>query len=82
MKKEIAEYVQNCQTSQKKREYQKTELEEKVERSEEVWKEMSIDHIMKLSKIKGKDFILIVQNQLSEMIYIKTVSEKETAQEI
>lgn len=53
-----------------------------MERSEEIWRQISIDHIMKLSRVHGKDFILIIQDQFSGMIYLKTMSERKTADQM
>lgn len=77
MRKDISEYVKNCPICQKKSDIRKTGIDEKVKRSEEVWKWISLDHIMKLFHSNEKDSILIIQNQFSEMIYLKVVKETE-----
>lgn len=82
MKKETIQYVQNCLKCQKKEEYWKTRLDGKVRRSERTWKQISIDYITKLSWIKKKDLIFVIQDQLSDMIYLKAVREKEIAKKM
>lgn len=41
-----------------------------------------MDHITKFLGIERKDFILVIQDQFSEMIHLKAMKEKETAAEI
>ena len=41
-----------------------------------------MNYITKLSRLKKKDFILIIKNQYNEMIYLKTVKETQTVKEV
>lgn len=82
MRKDTARYVQECPVCQKEREYRKTGLGGEVRRPENVWKQVSIDYITKLPRIKGKDSIFVIQDQLSGMIHLKAVSEKESAKQV
>lgn len=43
---------------------------------------MSVDYITKLPCVKGKDAILVIQDQFSGMVHLKAVSEKETATQV
>lgn len=74
--------MQQCPICQKEGEIRKTGLGDLMKRSDKVWKQVYIDHITKLSKVKGKDSILVIQDQFSGMIHLKTVSEKESAEEM
>lgn len=77
MRKEIGQYIQKCSECQLKQDSQKTGFQGEVARLEQIWKMMSIDHITKLSKVKGKNSIRMIQDQFSGMIYLKAISEKE-----
>lgn len=79
IRKDVIKYVQECPTYQKEEESRKTDLRGLVGRPEKVWKQVSIDHITKLPKVGSKDSILVIQDQFSEMICLKAVSEKEIA---
>lgn len=82
MRKNVAKHVLECEVYQKKRRSEKTGLKEEIERSEKVWKKVSIDYIIKLSRIREKDSILMIQDQLSEMIHLKLITEKEETKKI
>ena len=82
MRKEVEKYVRECQVCQQERAFKKTGMEYEIERSPEVWKEVSIDHITKLSRSNGKDSILVIKDQNSGMIHLKAVREKEKASEV
>lgn len=82
MRKEIFEYVQNCPVCQLEKENRKTGLREEISRPEKVWKQVSIDHIIKLSKSRGKDSILIIQDQMSRMIHLKAVCKKKKTKKV
>ena len=57
-------------------------MEHEIERNSKVWKEVSIDHITKLLKNNKKDLILIIKDQNSKMIHLRTVTEKERTFEV
>ena len=57
-------------------------MEYKIKRSLEVWKEVSIDHIIKLFKNNEKDSILIIKDQNNKIIYLKVVREKEKVSKV
>lgn len=82
MRKDIMKYVQQCETCQKERETKKIGLGEEVGRPEKIWQKVSIDHITKLSRVGGKDSILMIQDQLSGMIHLKAVSENEDTKRV
>lgn len=82
MRRNVLQMIKEYPEYQMERESRKTGLKEEVSRPEEVWQQMSIDHITKLSRIGKRDSILMIQDQFSEMIYLKTVSEKESAMKI
>ena len=41
-----------------------------------------MNHITKLPKLKKKDSILMIKNQYSEMIYLKTVKKSQITKEV
>ena len=82
MRKNVKEYVKECQICQQERTFRGTGMEHEIERSPEVWKEVSIDHITKLLRSNGKDSILVIKDQNSGMIHLRAVKEKEKASEI
>ena len=41
-----------------------------------------MNYIIKLSKSKKKDFILMIKNQCSGIIYLKTVKETQTVKKV
>ena len=41
-----------------------------------------MNHIMKLSRQKKKDSILVIKDQTSEVIYLKTITEKKKTKEV
>lgn len=82
MRKDVARYVKECPVCQKEGETRRTGLGGLVGRPEEVWKWTSVDHVTKLPRTKGKDSILVIQDQFSGMIHLKAVSEKETAKQV
>ena len=57
-------------------------MKHEIERSLEVWKEVSIDYITKLFKNNEKNLILVIKDQNSEMIHFRIVKEKEKVFEI
>ena len=79
---DIKQYVQECMKCQQEREYHKKGIEHEIGRSEKIWKEVSIDHITKLPKTRGKDSILVIKDQGSGMIHLKAVTEKKNAKEV
>ena len=50
MIKDIKQYVREYVKCQQERDYYKRDIEHEIERSKKIWKEISIDHITKLSK--------------------------------
>lgn len=82
MRKDILKCVSECPECQLERESRKTGLREEVSRPEEVWQQVSIDHITKLPRTGGKDSILVIQDQFSGMIHLKAVTEKESAAKV
>lgn len=82
MKREIFEYVKKYLICQLKGKTRKIGLREIIDRPQEVWKQISMNHITKLPKSKEKDSILIIQDQLSEMIHPKAVFEKQKAKKV
>ena len=82
MVRDITKYVQECLSCQKERPNRKLGFGQEISRPEEVWKRVLIDHITKLSKLKEKDFILIIKDQCNRIIYIKTVKETENAKKV
>lgn len=82
MRKNIFRYMQECREYQLEEKSRKQKLRKEIERSEEIWRQVFIDHIIKFLQIKDKDAIIVIQDQFSGMIYIKAVSEKETARQI
>ena len=82
MRKKIDKYVQEYQICQQEQTFKRTEIEYKIERCLKIWKEVSINYITKLSKNNKKDLILVIKNQNSRMIHLKTVKEKEKTSEV
>lgn len=82
MRRGIEEYVKQCPICQKEGETRKKRIIKEVRRLEETWTNVSIDHMTKLPKSRGKDSILIIQDDASGMIYLMPVSEKETAEQV
>ena len=82
MKKEIDKYVRECQICQQERTFKKTGMEHEIERSLEVWKEVSIDYMTKLFRSNEKDSILMIKNQNSKMIHLKAVKKREKTSEV
>lgn len=82
MRKDVAEYVKKCQICQKEEKTRKMGLGDLVGRPDKMWSQVSIDHITKLPEVKGKDSTLVIQDQFSEMIYLKATSEQKKAEQI
>ena len=62
MIKDTIRHVQKCLLCQKKRPNRKLNIEQEIDKSEEVWKEVLIDYITKLLKSRKKDSILIIKD--------------------
>ena len=62
MIKDTIRYVQECLSCQKKRLNRRLDIGQEINRSEEIWKRVSINHIIKLSKSKEKNSILVIKN--------------------
>ena len=82
MRKDVEEYVKECQVCQQERTFRGTDMEHEIGRSLEVWKEVSIDHITKLLRNNGKDSILVIKDQNSGMIHLRVVKKKEKVFEV
>lgn len=82
MRKKILQFINEYSECQLEQEFRKTGLEGEVSRPDEVWQQVSIDYITKLSRTNGKDSILVIQDQFSGILYLKTVSEKKSAAKI
>ena len=82
MIEDIEQHVRKCLECQQERDYHNKGIEHEIERSEKIWKEVSIDHITKLPRIRGKNSILIIKDQRSGMIYLKTIIEKKKVQKV
>lgn len=82
MKKDTIKYIQNCSICQLKKKTQKTGFEEMIKRLEEIWKQIFMNHVIKLLKVKEKDSILIIQDQFSSIIHLRTISKKENSKKI
>ena len=57
-------------------------MKHEIKRSPKVWKEVSINYMIKLLKNNEKDLILIIKNQNSKMIHFKTIKKKKKVSEI
>ena len=79
---DIRQHVQEYMKCQQERDHYKRGIEYEIERLEKIWKEVSIDHITKLPKTRGKDSILVIKDQESGMIYLKTVTEKKNVKKV
>lgn len=60
MRKNVFRHMQECIICQLEGKSRKQELGEEVEHPEKIWKQMSIDHIMKFLRIKDKNSIIVI----------------------
>ena len=67
---------------QQEKDYYKKEIEYEIRRLKKIWKEVSIDYITKLLKTREKNNILVIKNQESEMIHLKTITERKNVKKI
>ena len=82
MIKNTKQYVQEYIKCQQKRDYYKKKIEHEIKRLEKIQKEVFIDYITKLLKIRKKNNILIIKDQESGIIHLKTIIEKENTKEV
>ena len=73
--KDTIRYVRECLLCQKERPNRKLGIGQEIDRSNEVWKGVLIDYIIKLPRSREKDSILVIKNQYSGMIHLKTMKE-------
>ena len=76
IKTDIKKYIQECQKSQQNKvQYMKKTVElHSLEISQGPWQEISINIIEPLSKSKDKDIIVVIVNQFTNMIQLKTTT--------
>ena len=80
--KDIDKYVLECKVCQRKRSNRKLEIKQEISRSEKIWRKVFMNYIIKLSRSKEKNFILIIKNQCNEMIHLKVVKETQTVKKV
>ena len=59
---DIKKHVQEYMKCQQERDYYEKRVEYEIRRLKTIWKKMSIDHIIKLSRIREKDNILVIKD--------------------
>ena len=62
MIKDTIQHVQECLPCQKKKINRRLDIEQEINKLEKVQKEISIDYIIKLSKSRKKNSILVIKN--------------------
>ena len=82
IRKDVERYVQNCQKCQRNTQEVHKGLLAEIQRPQKIWKLVAIDHITKLSPVKGLDAILVIVDWYSGMAYFIPSTEKQTAEQV
>ena len=80
--KNIGKYVENCDMCQRMKNRTEAPVGKLMmnEVLEKVWTHLTVDFIMKLPLVAGKNVILVVCNRLSKMAHFVATIEKTTAE--
>jgi len=80
--RDVGKYVEECDACQRIKN-RIEELAGKLKLSEvleKLWTHLTVDFIMKLPVVAGKDAILVVCDRLSKMMYFVTTTEEMSAE--
>ena len=82
IRKDVEQYVQNCQKCQRNTQEVHKGLLAKIQRPQKIRKLVAMDHITKLPPVKGLDKILVIVDWYSGMAHFIPSTEKQTAEEV
>ena len=82
IKKDVDQYVQNCQKCQKNTQEVYKGLLAEIQRPRKIWKSVAIDHITKLPLVNSLDAILIIVDWYSGMAHFIPSTVKQTAEQV